>query len=147
MEKRLGPKLANLLALVLFGFLLFLGFYHFSQRFASQYSIHNTPGNADRAKALPTEKRTAEAASGRYVLHRDQSRTIGRVSLTYRGLEQGSVCLIDVIIPDLDPERPYKYRLDIGTAEKGFRMAGRHFKLDTTRKNFIHIVEIAPGDK
>lgn len=141
MEKQLGRKLANLFGLVLFGFLLFLGFYHFSQRFASQHSIHNLPGRTDRANAVSKTDRSAAAANGRYVLHRDQSRTIGKVHLIYRGLAGDAICLIDVIIPDLDPERPYKYRLDIETAEKGFRMAGRNFILETTGKNYIRIVE------
>lgn len=78
---------------------------------------------------------------GRYVLHLDQSGTIGKVHLIYRGLDGDTICLIDVIIPDLDPERPYTYRLDIETAERGFRMAGRNFKLETTKKNYIRIVE------
>jgi len=141
MEKQLGRKLANLFGLVLLGFLLFLGFYHFSQRFASQHSIHNLPGSTDRANTASKANRSAEAANGRYVLHLDQSRTIGTVNLIYRGLAGGAICLIDVIIPDLDPERPYKYKLDIETAEKGFRMAGRNFKLETTGKNYIRIVE------
>jgi hypothetical protein len=147
MEKRLGQKLGSLLGFVLFGFLLFLGFYHFSQRFASQHSIHNQLGSADRANAFPNENRSTEAADGRYVLHLDQSQTIGKVNLVYRGLEGNSICLIDVIIPDLDPERPYKYRLDIETAEKGFRMAGYNFKLETTGKNYIRLVEAAPGNQ
>ena len=141
MEKRLGQKLGNLFVLVLFGFLLFLGFYHFSQRFASMHSIHNLPGRTDRANAVSKTNRPAAAANGRYVLHLDQSRSIGKVNLIYRGIEAGSICVIDVIIPDLDPERPYKYRLDIDTAEEGFRMAGHNSKLATAGKNYIHLVE------
>lgn len=147
MDKRLGHKLANLLGFVLFGFLIFLGFYHFSQRFASQYSVHNQLGQADRANALPKANQISEATDGRYVLHLDQSQSIGKVKLVYRGLEGNSICLIDVIIPDLDPERPYKYRLDIDAAEKGFRMAGHNFKLETTGKQYVRIVETAPGNK
>ncbi len=147
MEKRTGQKLANLLGFVLFGFLLFLIFYHFSQRFAFRHSIHNLPGSSDRANTFPNENRAADATNGRYVLHRDQSQSIGKMNLIYRGLAGGSICLIDVIIPDLDPERPYKYRLDIETAEKGFQMAGHNFKLETTAKNYIRIVEAANGNK
>jgi len=147
MEKQLGRKLGSLFGFVLFGFLIFLGFYHFSQRFASRYSIHNLPGSTDRVNAVSKANRSAEAANGRYVLYLDQNRTIGKVNLIYRGLAGDAICLIDVIIPDLDPERPYQYRLDIETAEKGFRMAGRNFKLETTGKNYIRIVEVAPGNK
>ena len=147
MEKRLAQKLGNFIGLMAFGFMLFLGFYHFSQRFASQHSIHNQPTGTGRANAVSKAKRSVEAANGRYVLHLDQGRTVGKANLIYRGLEKGSLCLIDVIIPDLDPERPYRYRLDIETAEKGFRMAGRNFKLEAAGKKYIRLVETVPGRK
>ena len=144
MEKQLGRKLGSLFGFVLFGFLLFLGFYHFSQRFASRYSIHNQLGRTDRANVFPKENRSAEAATGRYVLHLDQSQSIGKVTLIHRGLAGKAVCLIDVIIPELDPKRPYKYRLDVDTAEKGFRMAGYNFKLGSVGKNYIRIESTTP---
>ncbi len=144
MEKRLGQKLGNLFGLVLFGFLLFLGFYHFSQRFASQFSIHNQPGRTDRANAFPQEKRSTGATNGQYVLHLDQRQSIGKVNLIYRGLGGKAVFLIDVIIPDLDPERPYKYRLDVDTAERGFRVAGYNFKLTSVGKNYVRIESTTP---
>jgi len=141
MEKRLGQNLVSLFGLLVFGFVLFLGFYYFSQRFAAEHSVHNLM----RGTGTSNEKRQAsEAVQGRYVLHLNQSRSIGKVNFVYRGLAGNAVCRIDVIIPDLDPERPYKYRLDIGTAEKGFRMAGHNFKLETAGKNYIRLVKTAP---
>ncbi len=144
MAKRLGQKLGNLFGLVAFGFMLFLGFYHFSQRFASPHSIHNQLGRTDRSNAFPSENRSTEADNGRYTLKLDLKQSIGKVQLIYRGLEGNSICLIDVIIPDLDPERPYKYRLDVEAAEEGFRMAGHSFKLEATGKNAIRLIKMAP---
>ncbi len=144
MEKRLGQKLGSLFGFILFGFVLFLGFYHFSQRFASQHSIHNQLGTTDRSNAFPKEKRATKATNGQYVLYLDQSQSIGKVNLIYRGLAGKAVCLIDVIIPELDPERPYKYRLDVDTAEKGFRMAGYNFKLASVGKNYVRIERTTP---
>jgi len=67
------------------------------------------------------------------------------VVLTYRGIEEGiRACLIDVVIPDLDPQRAYKHRLDIAAAEKGFRMAGLNFKLVSISKNYVRLIRETP---
>jgi hypothetical protein len=146
MEKQLGRKLGSLFGLVVFGLILFLGFYHFSQRFASESSVHNLMRQKARPDTFYQETLLSDAARGRYVLHLNQSQSIGKVNLIYRGLAGKSICRIDVIIPELDPDRPYRYNLDIETAEKGFRMAGTAFKLETWQKNYIRIVKTAAGN-
>lgn len=145
MEKRIGQKLGSLFGLMLFGFVLFLGFYHFSQRFASEYSLHTPQLTKDRPRAFHNEVLPARTVKDRrYDFQRDQARSIGKIKLTYRGREGRSICLIDVVIPELDPQRPYKYRLDIDTAEKGFRMAGYQFKLVSIGKNYIRLIRETP---
>lgn len=146
MDKRLGQKLGSLLGLIVFGFVMFLGFYYFSQRFASEYSVHNVMKQQDRP-AVYKEKSLSEVAQGRYVLYLNQSQPIGKVNLVYRGLEGKSTCRLDVIIPELDPDRPYQHRLDIETAEKGFQVAGYTFKLEALRKNYIRLVKTAAGNR
>jgi len=144
MENRIVQKLGSLFGLMLFGFILFLGFYHFSRRFASPHSVHSLMRNTDRSGTFHNEILPDRAVADGYTFHRDQGRTIGKAKLTYRGLEGSSVCLIDVIIPELDPYRPYKYRLDVETAEKGFRMAGYTFKLVSVGQNAIRLVRETP---
>ncbi len=144
MEKRMGQKLVNLFGLMLFGFLIFIGFYHFTQRFASPDSVHRQLGSGDRSNAFSNEKLPAAAAKGKFIFHLNKSQSIGKANLIYRGLEGKTICLIDVIIPELDPERPYKHRLDIDTAEKGFRIAGNSFKLVSVGDTYIRLVKETP---
>ena len=139
MEKRLGQKLGNLLGLTVLGFVLFLGFYHFSRQFASDLSVHRLDGKTDRPGSFHNEVLPPEKAGDRHVFHLNQSRSIGKANLVYRGLEGNSICLIDVIIPELDPQKAYTYKLDVETAEKGFRMAGKNFTLVAIDKHYIRL--------
>jgi hypothetical protein len=147
MQKRLGQKLNSLAGLMLFGFVVFLGFYHISQRYASELSVHNMMRTKDRPDTFYNERLSSEPARGRYVFHLNQSQSIGKVDLVYRGLAGGSEFLIDVVIPELDPQRPYKYRLDIDTAENGFRLAGYDFRLDSVGAEYVRLVRERPLSK
>ncbi len=135
----MGRKLGSLFGFLLFGFLIFLGFYHFSQRFASQYSAHNLLRKTDRPDTFYNEILPSDAARGKYVLRLNLRQSVGKTQLVYRGLEGQKTCLVDVIIPELDPDRPYKHRLDIEMAKRGFRMAGHNFRLVAVGENYLQL--------
>lgn len=144
MGKRLGQKLGSFIGLLVFGFVVFLGFYHFSQRFASEHSVHNVMKNRERPDTFYRETLASEAAKGEYIFRLNEIQSAGNVDIIYRGLIADSKFLIDVIIPQLDPQRPYKHALDINAARHGFRMAGSEFKLDSVGENYIRLIRKKP---
>jgi len=147
MEKRLGRELSGLLGLLLFGSVAFLGLYHFSQRFASDNVAHHLIDMMARPDSLYNKIPPSEPTQGRYVLRLNQSLSVGKARFTYRGLTERAHFLIDVIIPALDPQRPYKYRLNIHAAEQGFRLAGYNYKLDAVREDYVRLVREIPPSK
>lgn len=144
MEKRLGQELSSLLGLLLFGCVAFLGLYHFSQRFATDNVAHHLLDMMARPDSFDNKIPPSEPAQGRYVLHLDRSLSVGKASFTYRGLTERAHFLIDVIIPALDPQRPYRYRLNINAAEQGLRLGGYSFKLDSIRADYVRLVREMP---
>ena len=144
MEKRLGQKLISFIGLLVFGLIVFLGFYHFSQRFASEYSVHNVMKQRERPDTFYRETVVSDAAKGEYVLRLNKIQSIGEIDITYRGLTADSKFLVEVIIPQLDPQRPYKHSLDIHAARHGFRMAGSEYKLDSVGENYIRLIRKKP---
>jgi len=71
MDNRLGQKLGSLFGLVAFGFILFIGFYHFGQRFASEYSGHNMLRKKEHPDTFYNEVLPSDATQGRHVFHLD----------------------------------------------------------------------------
>ena len=74
----------------------------------------------------------------RVYLNLDQWKSIDGLKLRYHGLD-GPFLLIDVIIPQLDPQFAYSHRLAIKDAEKGFRLFNRAFTLDSVRQSRIRL--------
>ena len=144
MEKRLGQELSSLFGLLVMGFVVFLGLYHFSQQFSSEYSDRYLNRNKDHPGNFHSEILPSDPVTGRHVFQLNQKRTIGKASFIYRGLAERSHFLIDVIIPALDPQRPYKYKLNIAAAEQGFRLGGYDLKLDSIDKDHVRLVREKP---
>lgn len=144
MEKRLGQELSSLFGLLVMGFVVFLGLYHFSQRFSSDFSDRYLNRNKDHPDTFHNEILPSDAVRGGYFFHLNQNQNIGKASLIYRGLAEPSHFLIDVIIPELDPQRPYKYKLNIDTAERGFRLGGYDFKLDSIGQDYVRLKREKP---
>jgi len=65
----------------------------------------------------------------------NQEKKFEKSKIIYRGLEGGSAFKIDVVIPELDPNAYYRYRIHIEDAKKGFRLGGQNFKLISARKS------------
>jgi hypothetical protein len=90
--------------------------------------LQETPGGAP---LNPTKEKI------RLVLNHEKA--IGKSKIIYRGLDGDSKFKIDVVIPELDPNAFYGYRLSIDKARQGFRLAGQNFKLISARKSAIRI--------
>ena len=69
----------------------------------------------------------------------NQEKKFEKSKIIYRGLEGGSAFKIDVVIPELDPNAYYRYRIHIEDAKKGFRLGGQNFKLISARKSAAQI--------
>ena len=78
---------------MVFGRLIFFGFYHFSQRFASQDSAHNLLRTMDRPATFYKEILPSDPAKGKFVFYLNKSQSVGKATLIYRGREGKSVCL------------------------------------------------------
>ena len=69
----------------------------------------------------------------------NHGKVFGKSKIIYRGLDGDSKFKIDVVIPELDPNAFYGYRLSIDKARRGFRLAGQNFKLISARKSAVRI--------
>jgi hypothetical protein len=70
----------------------------------------------------------------------DREYRIGNTILTYRGLDNRSLLILDAVIPALDPEYAYKMKISISEAKKGFRRGGDRFVLLSAGKSKIRLL-------
>ena len=63
------------------------------------------------------------------LLRCNQDSQMGRVVLTYRGLNERSMILLDAMIPELDPHFAYSHTIPVSRAKKGFQAGGERFVL------------------
>lgn len=62
-------------------------------------------------------------------VYKGQETTVGKVIITYRGLEAYSRFRLDALIPDLDSQYVYKQTFSVDQARKGFSVGGQRFEL------------------
>jgi hypothetical protein len=74
----------------------------------------------------------------KYLLELNQGITIGDHIFFYKGRQAGQI-VFDVIIPQLDRQYPYSFKVDLSGAKNGFEVAGVWFKLITVRPNFVTV--------
>lgn len=67
---------------------------------------------------------------------------MGEALLVYRGLQDGGLFEVDVVIPSFDRQRPFSYRLNVQEAQKGFRLANRTFELLSATRTVLHLQTI-----
>lgn len=77
-------------------------------------------------------------ATDRHVLERDKTVTIGNRIFVYKG-RQGDQIHLDIIIPEIDRQFPYTFKIDIEKSKKGFEVAGIWLQLLTVRSNFVSL--------
>ncbi len=79
--------------------------------------------SADRAPDAPA--RTPEDV---IVIRAEEMITIGNTRVIYHGTEDGRM-IMDVFLLELDPQYPYRKKVDIDHARAGFRLAGIPFQV------------------
>ena len=93
-----------------------------------------------RKMTLPKSENTATAplAVDRYILQLDEGQPIGDRIIIYKG-RQANLIHFDAIIPELDRQYPYSFKVDLAKAKNGFEVAGIWFQLITVRRNFVSV--------
>ena len=69
----------------------------------------------------------------------DQPVAVGNARIFYRGLAANSGIVLDVMLPDLDPEAYYPYTMNISKAKDGFHLADHDFKLISANKQHVRM--------
>jgi hypothetical protein len=70
-----------------------------------------------------------------------QIKSVGKIKLIYKGLENGKVC-IDVIIPEFDPQMAHRHEINTAEAKKTLKLGGQSFALISARETRLHIQKI-----
>ena len=104
-----------------------------SAKFMSNPQWGNTYQRDVRERAL------SGPVKEKVLLSLNQEKKFEKSKIVYRGLEGSSAFKIDVVIPELDPNAYYRYRIHIEDAKKGFRLGGQNFKLISARKSAVQI--------
>ena len=115
-----------------------------SPYFRFQQSPVEKPGPQGIAKAT-TESAHTIAGRHRIILFRDKEIRVGRVMLTYRGLEERSAIRIDAVIPDLDSQYAYRQQFDMDKARKGFKVGGERLILISAGRYRLRLEHLASG--
>ena len=91
-----------------------------------------------RKMTLPkSEGSEAGLSLDRHVLQLDQDQRIGNRIFCYKGRDDH--IRLDVIIPELDPQYPYSFKIDLATTKNGFEVAGIWLKVLTVRRHFVSV--------
>lgn len=104
-----------------------------SAKFMSNPQWGNTYQRDVRERAL------SGPVKEKVLLSLNQEKKFEKSKIVYRGLEGSLAFKIDVVIPELDPNAYYRYRIHIEDAKKGFRLGGQNFKLISARKSAVQI--------
>lgn len=76
---------------------------------------------------------------GRLVLTRGKPFQWDKTRIVYRGISESGRIRIDVVIPELDPDIAYVYRLSMEKAERGFRLAGRKVRMHSASRELLRL--------
>ena len=76
----------------------------------------------------------------RTVLFRGHASRVGGVVLTYRGLDGASRLMFETVIPDLDPDYVYSYKIPVSKAKNGFQAGGERFILQSAGASKIRLL-------
>ena len=92
-----------------------------------------------RKMTLPKSEETGPVLSvDKHVLELNQGKTIGNRTFFYKG-RHGDQILFDVIIPEIDRQYPYSFKVSLPGAKNGFEVAGIWLQLITVRPNFVSV--------
>lgn len=131
MRSSFGNQVLGLVGLTVAGMMLFSGLFYMSNHFQ--------PGSVNVARAGErTQESVARSAEGLY-LRVDSTNRYGKTWLTYRGKIDADHFLIDVTLPELDPQTHYPHKLKIADARKGFSLVGQPYRLVGMTKTGIRL--------
>jgi hypothetical protein len=92
-----------------------------------------------RKMTLPkSEDAGPQRSADKHVLELGRGETIGNRIFIYKG-RQDSHIVLDVIIPELDRQYPYSFKISLPDAKTGFEVAGIWFEILTVRPNFVSL--------
>jgi hypothetical protein len=77
-------------------------------------------------------------ATDKVVLKLNQGQRFANRIFFYRGCRNDHL-MLDVIIPEIDHEYSYPYRIDLKKAKAGFDLADVRFRLITVRSHFVSL--------
>jgi hypothetical protein len=122
--------------------MLLIGFFSAISLFFAYFIVLIAMGKVDQrySRKLPAIKKPAieSRLPGKLVLEKDQQRTFGKLKLTYRGLNSGSI-ILDVVLVELDPEYAYRHCIPQDTAAQGIRFAGAKFNVLSAGRNKLYL--------
>ena len=92
-----------------------------------------------RKMKLPKSEEAGPALSvNKHLLELDQGKKIGNRIFFFRGRRDDRI-VFDVIIPELDRQYAYPFKVDIAGAKTGFEVAGIRLQLIALRPNFVSV--------
>lgn len=92
-----------------------------------------------RKMTLPKSEDTGPMLSAdKHVLELDRGKKIGNRIFFYKG-HQNDHILLEVIIPEIDRQYPYPFKVSLSDTQNGFEVAGIWFQLIAHRHNFVSL--------
>lgn len=85
------------------------------------------------------DKGRQRSAGLKFRLTRDSPLALGGARIFYRGLAEDANFVLDVMLPDLDPNAFYPYKLKIADARDGFQLVDHNFKLIRAHRHYIQM--------
>lgn len=138
MEKNTTQTIGNLIIFLFLGTVAITGFYYIALKLSGQEASFEQFLETASKGRFYNETEPSDPARKLYVFHRDIAQSVARARFNYRGVK-GKTIRVDVIIPELDPESVYHYRLDIDQAYNGFRMGGVQFRLISVSRSSLRL--------
>ena len=88
---------------------------------------------------LPKSEEAGPALSvKKHLLELNRGKQIGNRIFFYKGRQDDRI-VFDVIIPELDRQYPYLFKVDLSDAKNGFEVSGVWFQLIALRPNFVSV--------
>lgn len=95
-----------------------------------------------RKMTLPTSKETGPVLSAdKHVLELGRGKKIGNRIFYFKGHRNDHI-LFEVIIPEIDRQYPYPFKVRLADTKNGFEVAGIRLELIALRSNFVSVKEI-----
>ena len=87
---------------------------------------------------LPKSEDAGPMTADKHLLELNRGKKIGNRIFYYKGRQDDQI-VFDVIIPELDRQYPYPFKVNLSSAKNGFEVAGVWFQLIALRPNFVSL--------